>query len=154
MQKPPNTVVSGGVAYRELTLAGLDRLGQLRRDLEQVADDAEVGDLEDRRLFVLVHRDDRLRRLHAGAVLDGPGDAERDVELRRDGLSGLAHLELARVVATVDSRARGTDGAAERVGELFDDLEVLLAADTATARDDHGRLGQLRTVTLDRRLAL
>src|SRR5689334_22457968 len=48
LQKPPNTVVSGGFAYRELTLAGLDRLGQLRCDLEQIADDAEVGDLEDR----------------------------------------------------------------------------------------------------------
>src|SRR5918997_6054352 len=49
-------------------LAGLDRLGELRRDLEEVTDDAEVGDLEDRRLFVLVDGDDRLRRLHARAV--------------------------------------------------------------------------------------
>src|ERR1700752_1042613 len=84
---------------RNSALAGLDRLGQLRRDLEKVTDDAQVRDLEDRRLFVLVHRDDRLRRLHAGAVLDRSGDAKGDVQLRRHRLTGLAHLELARVVA-------------------------------------------------------
>src|SRR4029077_10103862 len=106
VSKSPRTPrVSGGPARENLTLAGLDRLGQLRRDLEQVADDAEVGDLEDGRLFVLVHRDDRLRRLHSGAVLDRPGDTQRDVQLRRHGLTGLADLELARVVARVD---RGT----------------------------------------------
>src|ERR1700688_2916257 len=79
---------------RNLALAGLDRLGQLWGDLEQVTDNAQVGDLEDWRLFVLVHRDDRLRRLHAGSVLDRSGDAQRDVQLRRHGLAGLAHLEL------------------------------------------------------------
>jgi hypothetical protein len=33
-------------------------LGQLRDDLEQVADQADVGDLEDRRFLVLVDGDD------------------------------------------------------------------------------------------------
>ena len=50
-------------------------------------DDAVVGDLEDRRLGVLVDRDDGARALHADEVLDRAGDAERDVELRRDGLA-------------------------------------------------------------------
>ena len=48
----------------------------------QVADDAEVDQLEDRGLGVLVDRHDRLGGLHAGAVLDRTGDAGRDVELR------------------------------------------------------------------------
>ena len=39
-------------------------------DLEHVTDDAVVGDLEDRRFLVLVDRDDRLRRAHAGEMLD------------------------------------------------------------------------------------
>src|SRR5699024_1519339 len=77
-------------------LAGVDRFGELGGDIEQVADDAEVCDLEDRRFRVLVHRDDRLRRLHSGAVLDRTGNTESDVELRGDGLAGLAHLELCR----------------------------------------------------------
>ena len=42
-------------------LLGLDRLGQLGDDLVQVAHDAEVGELEDRRVRVLVDRDDVLR---------------------------------------------------------------------------------------------
>jgi hypothetical protein len=40
-----------------------------------------AGELEDRGFGVLVDRDDRLGRLHARAVLDGTGDADRDVEL-------------------------------------------------------------------------
>ncbi len=135
-------------------LAGLDRLGQLRADLEQVADDAEIGDLEDRGFLVLVHRDDRLRRLHAGAVLDGAGDAQRDVQLRRHGLTGLADLELARVVTRVDRGAGGTDGTAQRVGQLFDDREAVGAADTATTGDHDAGLGELGTVTGDGGLAL
>src|SRR5699024_1276249 len=54
----------------------LDFLGGLRRDLEQVADDAEVRNLEDRGLLILVDGDDGLRRLHAGLVLDGAGNAQ------------------------------------------------------------------------------
>src|SRR5262245_66612616 len=69
-----------------------DELGQLRHDLVQVADDAEVAELEDRGVRVLVDRDDRARALHAYLVLDRAGDAARDVELRRDALPGLADL--------------------------------------------------------------
>jgi hypothetical protein len=65
----------------------------------------------------LLTADDGLARLHAGAVLDGPGDADGDVELRRDGLAGLPHLEAVRVEAGVDGGPRGADGRAERVGQ-------------------------------------
>src|SRR3954468_21912867 len=51
-------------------LLGLHGRGQLRQDLVQIADDAEVGELEDRRVLVLVDRDDVLGRLHADLVLD------------------------------------------------------------------------------------
>src|SRR6187549_1686268 len=50
-------------------------------DLEQVADNAVVGDLEDRGVGVFVDRDDRVRTLHADEMLDGARDAERHVEL-------------------------------------------------------------------------
>ena len=58
-----------------LALALGEFFGQLGGDGEQVADDTEVGQLEDGRLGVLVDRDDRLRGLHAGAVLDRTGNA-------------------------------------------------------------------------------
>ena len=54
-------------------LRGLEGLDQHRGDLEQVAADAVVGDLEDRRGVVLVDRDDALGLAHTGLVLDGAG---------------------------------------------------------------------------------
>src|SRR5262249_12879636 len=117
-----------------------DFLGQLGSDVEQVADHTEVRDLEDRRLRVLVDRDDRLRGLHTGPVLDRAGDAQRDVQLRRHRLTGLADLVLRRVVTRVDRGPRGAHGRAERVGQLFDDLELLRRAHAAATGDHHRSL--------------
>src|SRR4051812_8305542 len=110
-----------------------DFLGDRGEDRVEVADDAEVDQLEDRCLVVLVDGHDRLGGLHAGAVLDGPGDAGGDVELRRDRLSGLADLVAVRLPAGVDRRTRGAHGRAERVGEVLDRLEL---ASRATAAGD------------------
>ena len=65
---------------------------------------------------------------------------EREVELRLDDLAGLADLLGVRDPARVDRRARRPDRAAERLGELLDELEPLGAADAATAGDDDPRL--------------
>src|SRR5262249_19374994 len=66
-----------------------DFVGQLRHHGEEVAHDTEIGELEYRRLRVLVDHGDRLRRLHSGAVLNCPGNSDREVELRRNGHPGL-----------------------------------------------------------------
>src|SRR3546814_19547344 len=49
---------------------------QLRHDLEQVAADAVVGDLEDRGLHVMVDGDDTIAVIHPGQWLARPGDSE------------------------------------------------------------------------------
>src|SRR5262245_741586 len=121
-----------------------DLVGGLGHHLEQISDDAEVGEVEDGRLGVLVDRHDRLGRLHAGPVLDRAGDAQGDVELRVHRLACLPDLELVRVEAGVAGRARRADRGTEQVGELLDQLEVLRAAEAPTAGDHDGRLGQLR----------
>ena len=95
-------------------IAGPQELGELRRDLLEVADDAEVGEVENRSVRVLVDRDDRPRPLHPDLVLDRAGDAERDVELRRDGLPRLPDLRRVRVPAGIHHRAGRCDRAAER----------------------------------------
>src|SRR3990167_2460684 len=64
-------------------------LGELRDDLVEIADDPKVGEVEDRRVRVLVDRNDRPGALHPDLVLDRARDAERDVELRRDRLARL-----------------------------------------------------------------
>ena len=109
-------------------------LGEERgTDLEQVADDDEVGELGDRRVRVAIDGDDRLGRLHPDLVLDRAADPEREVELRLHDLAGLADLLGVRDPAGVDRRARRTDRAAERLGELLDELEALRPADAAAA---------------------
>ena len=118
------------------TLCAADQFRELRDDLVDVADDAEVAEVEDRRVRVLVDGDDRAGALHADLVLDRARDAERDVELRRDGLAGLADLRRVRVPAGVDDRARRADRAAERLRELLRKREVLRRAEAAAAGDD------------------
>src|ERR1700682_5359556 len=88
----------------------LEFLLQQGRDLEEVAHDAVVGDLEDRRLRVFVDGADHLGRPHARKVLDGARDAEAQVQLRRDGPPRLADLEAVRPPPGVHGGARGADG--------------------------------------------
>src|SRR5690606_26088303 len=116
-----------------LLLPRFEGLDDLRHDGEQVADDAEVGDIEDRRFAVLVDRDDVLRRLHSGPVLDRTGDAEGDVQLRRHRDAGLTDLVRIRDVSGVDRGAGSADRSTERIGELLDENELLLRAEPATA---------------------
>src|SRR3954447_15842129 len=104
---------------------GLHGLGQLGDDLVEVAHDAEVGELEDRCVRVLVDRYDVLRGLHADLVLDRAGDARGEVQLRRHGLARLADLGRVGVPARVDDRAGRRDGAAQGPGEGLERLEAL-----------------------------
>ena len=64
---------SPGARSRGLALGfdGLDGFGQGRDDFESVANDAVVGDLENRRVSVLVDRDDGAGGTHTSEVLDG-----------------------------------------------------------------------------------
>ena len=107
----------------------------------EVADDPEVGELEDRRVRVLVDREDVLGVLHPDLVLDRARDPGGEVQLRRDRLAGLADLRRVRVPPGVDDRAGRGDGAAQRVGELLGELEVVrLAEPAAAAHEDLGVL--------------
>src|SRR3989304_4704065 len=71
-------------------LSSPERGDQLGKHLVHVADDAEVGDAEDRSLLVLVDGDDRRRVLHPDEVLHRPADAAADAHGRLHGLAGLA----------------------------------------------------------------
>ena len=70
-------------------------------------------------------------------MLDGAGNADGDVELRRDDLAGLADLIVIGRIAGVDRGAAGADGGAELVGERVEQaVELLVRAEGAAARDD------------------
>ena len=95
--------------------ARVDELFELRHDVEEIADQPKVGDLEDRRFGVLVDGDDGARILDAGEMLDGAGNADRHVQLRRNDLAGLPDLHVVRRVAGIDRRARSAHRSAEFV---------------------------------------
>src|SRR5690349_8149631 len=95
-----------------------DRARERGDDLEHVADYTVVGDLEDRRLLVLVDGDDGLRGAHPREMLDRAGDADSDVELRAHLASGLADLIGMWTPPFVGDSARRADGGvAEGVGQ-------------------------------------
>ena len=125
---------------------------QLGYDLEQVADQTDVGNLEDRRLRILVDGDDGAGILDARQVLDRARDSDGDVELGGDDLAGLAYLQLVGGVARIHGGPRGAHCRVQLVGESVQRLlEGLGAAQSASARD-HSRGGlQVRPVALGRR---
>src|SRR5688572_19571920 len=64
-----------------------ERRNQGWHDLEEVANDAVVGNLEDRRIGVFVDGHDGPRALHPHDVLNGAGDADGDIQRRRHRLA-------------------------------------------------------------------
>src|SRR5262249_2744165 len=127
---------------------------ELRQGLVEMRDEPVVGDLENRRLFVLVDRHDDLGVLHAGEMLDRPRYADRDVEFGRHHLPGLADLPVVGGVAGIDRRARGADRRAQFVGNRLDVFgEVFPALHGAPAGDYDFRSGQLGPVGLRQLLA-
>ena len=89
-------------------------------------------------------------------MLNGAGDAERDVELRRDSLTGAADLPVHRQPAGVADRPRRGELRAERLREILRDLEVFLPLDSAPDRDDPLGLRKVDRLLcfLERRLRL
>src|SRR5690242_17629221 len=108
-------------------------LRQRRYDLEDVADDPVIRDLEDRCFLILVDRDDRLRCAHASEVLDRARDPDRNVELWTHLPTSLPDLIGVRSPAFVGHGTRRTDGGvAECVGQLFDKPEILRSLESAS----------------------
>ena len=95
---------------------------KLRHRLEQVGHQADVRDLEDRGVLVLVDGDDGLGILHARKVLDRARNADGNIDFRSDDLAGLADLVVVGDIARIDRRAARADPGAELVGERGDDL--------------------------------
>ncbi len=92
--------------------------------------------MEDGGFFVFVDGDDGLRVLHARQVLDRTRDADGDVEVGRDDLTGLADLIVVGHIACVNRRSGGANRRAELVGNLFQHGEVFTVLHATAPRDD------------------
>ena len=119
------------------SLGGLDGLDQLGNDLEQVAGDAVVGNLEDGSGLVLVDGDDALGILHASLVLDGAGDTQSNIDLGMDGLAGLADLVVSGDPTSVHAGTRGTHDAAQDLSQLLGQLDALIHVLGDTTANGH-----------------
>src|SRR3954447_17007340 len=95
-------------------------LGQFRNRLVQVRDQAVIGDLKNRRVLILVDSDDHLGILHAGEMLNRPGNTDRNIELRRHHLAGLSDLPIIGRIPGIDGGPGGTDPGTELIGERLD----------------------------------
>src|SRR5437773_1261039 len=87
--------------------------GEGGHDLENIADDAIVGNFEDGSVRIFVDGDDSAGALHADDVLNRPADAESKIELRGDGLAGAADLALHGEPAFIANRTRCGDFATQ-----------------------------------------
>src|SRR5205085_281760 len=125
-------------------LCCLDRGRQRRHDLERIAHDTVIRNLEDRCFLVLVDRDDRPCRAHTGEVLNGPGYSDGDVQLRTYLATRLTDLIRMRPPPVVRDGARRTHGSIpESRGKILDELEILRGLESATAGDDDLRIAEI-----------
>src|SRR6478609_1139112 len=69
------------VAIPSLRLSLFELGDQLRHNREQIAYHSKIGDVEDRGVRILIDRDNCLRRLHTGLVLDRTRNPQRHVKI-------------------------------------------------------------------------
>src|SRR5439155_9735905 len=79
-------------------------------------------------------------------MLDGPGNPDGDVELRRHDLAGLADLVVVGDKPGIDRGARRADRGTQFVGDHFQKVEIVARLHTASAGDDDPGAGQLGTL--------
>src|ERR1017187_7639759 len=124
------------------------RLNQRRQDFMNIAHDAEIGNLKDGSIGVLVDRDDVLRSLHTNHVLGRPGDATRYVDRGLDGLARLTHLMGVRKPTGINDGPTGARCTVEQFRGLFNQRVLLRLTQTASTRNDDRRLFELWTAAL------
>lgn len=114
----------------------LDLVSQLGDSVKEIGHKTNVSNLKDGSIGVLVDGGNHLGVLHSSQMLDGAGNADGNVKLGSNHLSGLANLQRVVGKARVHGGSRGSDGGSKSVGQREHDLvKVLLVLETSASRD-------------------
>src|SRR5205823_13983166 len=114
----------------------LDFLSEHGHSFKEVTDDSVIRDVEDGSFRVFVNRHDSLRVLHADQMLNRTRDADRNLELRRHGLTRRSNLSIDWQPLRIANGTRRGQIAAQRFGKFFRQPEIIFAFDTTTDRDN------------------
>src|SRR5579863_3277303 len=125
------------LAPKLLRFALFHFLGELRQDGQRIADDAQVGNREDRRVLIFIDGDDVFGTFHAREMLDSAADADGHVERGLDGLARLPDLVAVGQPTGIDDCARRASRTAQRRRKFFDQVVVLGFAQAATTAHDY-----------------
>ena len=108
-------------------------LNEFGHDSVNVAHEAIIGDVKNRRVGIAVDGHDGARVLHASQVLNRARNTQRDVQLRGDDFTGLADLEFVRCDAGIDQGTRASNRAAQDIRQSADKQLKVLAAFNGSA---------------------
>ena len=114
----------------------LERFFQRGNSVKQVSNKAVIRNLENGCFFVLIDGNDDFTVLHARQMLDGTGNANSDIKLRRNDFTRLTNLIIVWNLASINSSARCANSGAKLVSNCVDDREVFTRPHAATTRDD------------------
>src|SRR3974390_3180564 len=101
-----------------------ERFCQRSQKAYRVPDNAEMGEIEDRSIFVGIDRENVIRALDADAMLNRAGNSRCDIEFRTDRLAGLADLAIRADPALLHQGAGTAVFGPEDASELANKLEI------------------------------
>ena len=91
--------------YLSSVFAGFNSLCDKRNDLVEIAYDAVIRNIEYRSGFIFIDRNDNIRFLHTGSVLDSAADSDSKIYGRANGLARLTYLKVFRHPAVINNRS-------------------------------------------------
>src|SRR5699024_12556601 len=98
----------------------------------QVSNNAEVSDLEERLVLVLVNNHDRAVGLHARGVLNRSRNTQTDVKVWRDCHAGLPNLQGRVIPAFILSIASSSQSRRQHIDERFNNSYEFISYSAAS----------------------
>ena len=110
---------------------------QFRHDFKEIADDAVVGEFENRCIGIFIDGNDQFSILNAQFMLDSTGNTHRDVDFRSNFLTRNADLQIMGSPFVIDEGLRNAEGSPDALSESFDSFHAFFVLNAAAGADDN-----------------